>query len=116
MSRSHGTAPLRRTARFHLLGALILAVTSACASVEFTRDTETSGHFVSKGLAFTILSWDVPKGALLIAQENMSDARQPNVQVDDISVWPYWGSFDWILDIISVRSATISGTWGFPGD
>ena len=26
---------------------------------------------------------------------------------------PYLGPFDWLLDIVGIRYARISGTWGF---
>lgn len=87
---------------------------SSCASVEFNRETETSGTFAATGVGFTFLSIDMPKGAMDIARENVSDARQPNTQITDATVWPYLGWFDWVLDIVGVRYASISGTWGFP--
>jgi hypothetical protein len=96
-----------------LLAGLVLALGSSCASVSFERDTLTSGTFESTGLAFTILSIDLPKAAIDIARENASDARQPNTQITEASVYPYLGWFDWVLDIIGLRYASVSGTWGF---
>lgn len=102
-----------RSARIALV-ALLCA--PGCASVEFTRETETSGRFRSSGLALTVFGYDFPSGALQIARDNASDARQPNTVVTSQRVFPYLGSADWILDIFSVRWARISGTWGFkPG-
>lgn len=95
------------------LACLLALVASSCASVEFSRDTETSGTFVSTGWAFTIFSHDIPKSALNIARENASDARQPNMVVEEATVTPYLGPFDVLLDIIGVRHARVSGTWGF---
>jgi hypothetical protein len=94
-------------------GAALLAFFASCASVEFRRDTETSGTFYSRGMSFTMLSVDMPKAALDIARENVSDARLPNVQVTEARVWPYLGPFDWLLEIIGVRRATVRGTWGY---
>lgn len=94
--------------------ALALALLGSCASIDFHKDTTTSGTFESTGLALTIFSIDLPKGALDIARENASDARQPNTKITDAGVFPYLGPFDWILDIIGIRRATVSGTWGFP--
>jgi len=94
--------------------ALALCTLTSCASVEFQRETQTSGTFESSGFAFTILSIDLPESAIDIARENASDARQPNTEITDASVWPYLGWFDWLLDIVGVRFATVSGTWGFP--
>lgn len=89
---------------------------ASCASVNFTRDTQTSGHFESHGFAVTLLSIDIPAGALTIARDNVSDARLTNYQVETAKVWPYLGWFDWLLDIVGVRWAVVSGTWGFRGD
>jgi len=94
-------------------GALAALCLCSCASVEFSRDTETSGTFVSTGWALTILSHDMPQSALNIARENASDARQPNMVVEEATVTPYLGRFDVLLDIICVRHARVSGTWGF---
>ena len=95
--------------------ALLLACCS-CASVKFTRDTETSGHFVSSGWAFTILSIDLPRGAMQMARENASDAGLANMQIEGSRVYPDWGWFNWVLDIISVRKGVVRGSWGFTGD
>jgi hypothetical protein len=97
-----------------LLGAALLG--TGCASVEFTRETETSGRFTSSGTALTIVGYDFPGGAMQIALDNASDARQPNTEITQKRVFPYLGPLDWIFDILSVRHARISGTWGFtPG-
>jgi hypothetical protein len=69
--------------------------------------------FRSTGFAFTLISWDLPKGARLIAQENASDANLPNTVVQRDTVFPYLGPFDWLLDIVGMRYAVIEGTWGF---
>ena len=89
---------------------------SSCASVSFTRDTETSGEFHASGVSFTFLSYDFPKRAIDIARENASDSRLSNLRVERQRVFPYLGPLDWILDIFSVRYARIDGRWGFePG-
>ena len=46
---------------------------------------------------------------------NIADAGLPNTHATSVSQ-TNWGWFDWILDIISVRVATIEGTWGFTGE
>ena len=96
-----------------LLAALLLGATASCASVSFERETLTSGTFESTGLAFTILSIDLPKSAIDIARENAPDARQPNTRITEAKVAPYLGWFDWLLDIAGVRYAKVEGTWGF---
>lgn len=101
----------------HLLVASIALLTlTACASVRFERTTETSGTFESEGWAFTILSIDLPKPALQIARENASDSNLANMQVEEVSVVPNLGWFNWLLDIVGVRRARITGTWGYEGD
>ena len=96
------------------LAAALALVAASCASVEFRRNSATSGTFESTGWSFTILSYDIPKSALKIARENASDARQPNMVVTEATVIPDLGPFDVLLDIISVRYARVAGTWGFP--
>ncbi|MBM3989728.1 MAG: hypothetical protein FJ298_01840 [Planctomycetes bacterium] len=88
---------------------------ASCASIDITRDTQTSGRFESTGAAFTILSIDLPKPALNIARDNAADARLTNMQVTDIVRRPDLGSWDWLLDILGVRFVRIEGTWGFTG-
>lgn len=99
-----------------VLAAAALAFSLAgCASIDLTRETQSSGSFVSKGFAFTIASIDIPRPALLIARDNAVDARLTNMRVTHSSVTPNLGWWDWLLDIIGVRWATIEGTWGFSG-
>ena len=110
-----GTRRARRATR-NAAGAVIAGLLlAACSSLEFRRSTETSGTFSSYGWAFTILSADIPKTAEQIARENASDANVANMLITDVYVSPWFGTFDWILDIISVRYCRIDGTWGFPG-
>jgi len=100
-----------------IAAALALTLSAAsCASIDVGRDTQTSGTFVSTGLAFTIASIDLPRPALLIARDNASDVRLPNMQITESSVTPDLGWWDWLLDIIGVRYAVVRGTWGFKGD
>ena len=109
--------PLRSSALRPARWAPVLLLTlSACASVSFDRETETSGTFESSGWAFTILSIDLPKPAIDIARENASDANLANMVVEDAVIRPYFGWFDWLLEIIGVRHARIEGTWGFDGE
>ena len=108
------SAPARpRTVFARALAAAAALALCSCASVEFHRDTQTSGTVVSTGWAFTFFSKDIPSSALNIARENASDARQPNMVVEEATVTPYLGWFDFLLEIIGVRHARVSGTWGF---
>jgi len=93
--------------------ALALALSSAsCSSLSFERETRTSGTFRSSGVAVTLLSWDLPNSALNIARENAADARVANLRIERTRVFPDLGPVDWLLDIVGVRYARISGTWG----
>jgi hypothetical protein len=93
---------------------LVLAssINVSCANLSFERDSATSGTFESSGFAVTLISFDLPKGAMQIARENASDANLPNMIVTDTEVFPYLGWFDWILDIVGARYARVRGTWG----
>ena len=103
----------RSSRRRAALLALLAWSAASCASVQFSRDTETSGRFVSTGWSVTVLSFDLPKSALNIARENASDARQPNMLVEETVVVPHLGRFDVLLDFFCVKYARVSGTWGF---
>lgn len=111
--------PSFRTVNRSLVAPLVLALGLAslgsCASIEITRDTLTSGRFKSSGVAFTLLSIDMPKPAVNIARDNASDARLTNMQVTEVVRTPELGWWDWLLDIIGVRKVTVRGTWGFTG-
>ena len=96
-----------------LLAILCCCAASSCATLEFTRDTQSSGHFVATGKAVTFLSVDFPTGAMIQARENVSDANLPNMTVTSAKVVPDFGGFNWVLDILSFRYAKLEGTWGF---
>ncbi len=87
---------------------------SSCASLEFERTSPNSGTFRSSAIAFTILSIDIPAPAQSIARGNAADSGRSELIVEHERVFPYLGWFDWLLDIVGVRWATISGTWGEP--
>ena len=106
---------VKRRARWLCASMLLVLVAStslSCANLSFERDTATSGTFESSGFAVTLISFDLPKGAMQIARENASDANLPNMIVTDTEVFPYLGWFDWILDIVGARYARVRGTWG----
>lgn len=103
------------SARRALAGWVVATTLTGCAGVSFERTTETSGTFTSYGMAMTILSSDFPKGAMLIARENASDANLANMEIQESMVFPYFGPLDFILDIVGFRYARIRGTWGFSG-
>ena len=113
-------APRPQTSRglhaVRLAAVSALLALASCASVKFERTTETSGTFKSVGFAFTIGTIDLPKSAMQIARENASDSNLANMRVVEARVRPNWGWWNWVLDIISIRRAEVSGTWGFEGD
>ena len=94
---------------------LLVLSSSSCASVSFDRRTQTSGTFRSSAVAITVLGWDLPKRAIDIARDNASDAGLVNMKVEHATVMPYLGWFDWVVDILGVRWARVSGTWGYDG-
>lgn len=96
-----------------LVGAALLIGMSSCASVEFERDTKTSGTYRSSATSFTLFTIDMPADALGVARENASDAGQAAMIELEASVFPDWGWWNWVLDIISIRTAKVSGAWGF---
>ena len=110
--RAPRTGPGSRPVLAAVLLALLLA---GCNSLTIERQSLTSGTFRSRAWAVTILSWDLPKGALDIARENASDTRLINMEIEEVKVTPYLGWWDWLLDIVGLRVATVSGTWGFSG-
>jgi hypothetical protein len=95
--------------------ALCLSICLAsCASVDFEPDSGTSGEFTSSALAFTLLGKDYPSEALRLARGNASDSTLPNLIVRREWVFPYLWRLDFLLDIISIRYARVTGTWGKP--
>lgn len=96
------------------VAAALLSLVASCASVEFTRDTATSGTFESSARSFTFLGWEIPRQAIVAALENASDSRLPQLVITEKRATD-WGWWDWVLEIVSSRSATVKGTWGDPG-
>jgi len=92
---------------------LAAALLCGCSSIEFDRSSMSSGSFRATGTSFTIFGVDLPRSALNQARENASDSGLHNMVVQQADVYPYWGMFDFLLEVISVRYAVIEGTWGF---
>jgi hypothetical protein len=97
------------------LAALLVGSLASCASLNFERTTQTSGTFEATAVAVTVFKIDLPKSALQITRENLADANLANMQVEEVSVVPDLGWWNWVLDILSVRRARIAGRWGFAG-
>lgn len=106
----------RVTTALQLLILSTCLTSTSCSSVEFQRTSESSGTFEASGTSFTIFSVDIPRSALNQARENASDAGLHNMEVTETTVWPYLGWLDFVFEIISVRRATIRGTWGYADD
>lgn len=104
-----------RRPQARLAAALALLAASGCASVSFTRETATSGTFRSSARSFTLFSFELPRPALQVAHENASDSGLPLLKVTSEHA-THWGWWDWVLEIVSSRSATVRGTWGDPGE
>jgi hypothetical protein len=115
MNRPHAKP---RSFRFLLLASCLTGtlLLSSCAGLSFQRATETSGTFTATGMNLTFLTWDFPKRAIDIARENASDANLANMEVTETFQTPHLGWFNWILEILSIRYARLSGTWGFSGE
>lgn len=95
-----------------LAGAALLVSLSACSSLKFERSTATSGTYRSSSVAFTLFSIDMPADALQIARENASDVGRA-AMIERTARVTNWGWWNWVLDIISIRRAKVTGTWGF---
>jgi len=87
---------------------------ASCASVQFDRTEEEAGVFHSSAWSMTFLGLELPGSALMIARANASDSALPNMEVSEETLRPYLGRFNWLLNIISIRYASVKGTWGFP--
>jgi hypothetical protein len=101
-----------RSLRSPASAAFLGALAAACASVDFEPTGETNGTFRSSALTLTVLGHDFPESALMLARQNASDSTLPNMVVDEEIVFPYLWRLDWLLDILCVRWATVSGTYG----
>ena len=84
------------------------------STLRLSWDSATTGRFTSSAVSFTFLSFDLPSPALEMARNNAADMAQPNTLVEKETVFPYLGRLDWILDIICIRYASVTGTWGDP--
>jgi hypothetical protein len=95
-----------------LLGALASA---SCASLSLTPTDEHAGTFRSTALTFTFLGRDYPQSAVLLARANAADSALPNLVVGREWIFPYFWKLDFLLDVISIRWASVSGSYG-PAD
>src|SRR5206468_11324595 len=102
-------------AAFRFLALLGLLFSPACANLAFHATDERTGTFRSTAVAFTFLGNDYPQSAVLLARANASDSQLPNLVVTQELVFPYFWKLDFLLDIVSLRWALVSGTYG-PAD
>jgi hypothetical protein len=101
------------SARILLLCAALAL--SACASLSVTPKDASTGSFRSSALTLTFLGNDYPQSAILLARANAANAQLANQIVTRELIFPYFWKFDFLLDILSVRWASVSGTYG-PAD
>lgn len=94
------------------LGVLLAFLVSSCASLSFEPVDSGRGTFTSRALAFTFLGHDYPQSAILLARANASDSGLPALEVEQEHIFPYFWKLDFLLDVISVRYASISGSYG----
>lgn len=95
--------------------ALSLVALNACASLDIEPIDAGSGTFRSTAVSFTFLGNDFPQGAILLARANASDTRLPNLVVTKERIFPYFWKLDFLLDVLCLRWASVSGTYG-PAD
>jgi hypothetical protein len=94
---------------------LLTSVTASCASLDVEPADRATGTFRSSAVSFTFLGRDFPQSALLLARANASDSQLPKLVVTEERVFPYFWRLDFLLDLISVRWARVTGTYG-PAD
>ena len=96
--------------------ALLCALAgSSCAGLEVEPVDAGTGTFHSSAMAFTFLGLDFPQSAMLLARANAADSQLPNLVVTQERVFPYFWRLDFLLDVISLRWASVEGTYG-PAD
>jgi hypothetical protein len=94
--------------------ACVLAGAS-CASLDVEPVDAATGTFRSSAVAFTFLGRDFPQSAVLLARANAADSQLPKLVVTEERVFPYFWKLDFLLDLVSVRWASVRGTYG-PAD
>src|SRR5262245_31516677 len=99
---------MHAAARLLVLAPLALA--SGCANLDFKAKDANSGTFRSTALSFTFLGADYPQSAILVARANASDSQLPNLVVTEEHVFPYLWKLDFLLDVICLRWASVTGT------
>lgn len=93
----------------------LLLLLGGCASLKVDPADAGTGTFRSSALSLTFMSRDFPQSALLLARANASDSQLPNLIVTEERVFPYFWKLDFLLDLLSIRWATVAGTYG-PAD
>jgi len=97
------------------LALACLLLCSACATLDFTPTDKRGGTFRSTAMSFSFIGHDFPQSALLLARANAADSQLPNLVITSEHVFPYFWKLDFLLDILSLRWAWVSGTYG-PAD
>ena len=105
----------RMLARARLLALCATLALGSCANLSVEPTDEGSGTYRSTAVSFTFLGRDYPQSAVLLARANASDSQLPNLVVNEERVFPYFWKLDFLLDILCLRWASVSGTYG-PAD
>ena len=95
-----------------LLPCLLTVVLASCASLDVKPKDAASGTFHSTAVSFTFLGRDFPQPAILLARANASDSQLPNLIVTEERIFPYFWKLDFLLDLLSIRWASVRGTYG----
>ena len=93
-------------------GVLLGFLASSCATLSFEPVDGSRGTFTSRALAFTFLGHDHPQSAILLARANASDSGLPALEVEEEHIFPYFWKLDFLLDVLSLRYASVSGSYG----
>jgi hypothetical protein len=102
-------------ARARIVACVCAMLAASCASLSVDPADEGRGTFRSSAVAFTFLGRDFPQSAILLARANASDSRLANLVVTQERIFPYFWRLDFLLDVVSVRWASVQGTYG-PAD
>lgn len=99
-------------ARVRFLALALALACSSCATLHFEPTDADTGTFRSTAVAFTFLGRDFPQSAILLARANAADSQLSNLVITEERIFPYFWKLDFLLDVVSVRWASVSGVYG----
>jgi hypothetical protein len=108
--------PSLRRAGAALALALIASTISGCSSVDFHRETDTSGSFHVEATSCRFLVFfEAPFDPRIKAMELARDTWADNMNVHKTYSWPNWGFFTFLNGlIIGFRGTIVEGEYGIP--